>query len=125
VLGVGSAWLTEQREVAGHSIPSQVSKLLGLGELSHGVRIAFIAMFAVVLLVSLWRCLRGAWWLDCYGASTLALLAATAWILPWYGLWALLPASVSSSRRLRAATLLACAYLVGIRILVANPLSAG
>jgi hypothetical protein len=125
VLGVGSAWLTEQREVAGHSIPSQVSKLLSLGELAHGVRIAFIALFVVVLLASLWRCLRGAWWLDCYGWATFALLAATAWILPWYGLWVLLPASVSPSRRLRAAALLATAYLVGIRILVSSPLSAG
>jgi hypothetical protein len=125
VLGVGSAWLTEQREVAGHSIPSQVSKLLGLGELAHGVRVAFIALFVLALLASLWRCLRGAWWLDCYGWAMLALLAASAWILPWYGLWVLLPASVSPSRRLRAAALLATAYLVGIRILVSSPLSAG
>jgi len=125
VLGIGSAWLTEQHQIAGHSIPSQLSKLLGLGRLAPGVRVAFIALFAVALAAALWRCLRGAWWLDCYGWATLALLAATAWILPWYGLWALLPASLSDSRRLRAVTLAACVYLVGIRILVSNPLSAG
>ena len=125
IFDIGSAWVVEQHQVAGHSLPSQVSKLLGLGELAPGVRAAFIALFGVALAATLWRSWRGSWWLDCYGWATLALLAATAWILPWYGLWALLPASLSSSRRLRAATLLACAYLVGIRILVSAPLSAG
>jgi hypothetical protein len=124
VLDIGSAWVVEQGQIAGHSIPSQVSKLLGLGPLAPGVRAAFIAMFAVVLVATLWRSWRGAWWIDCYGWATLALLAATAWILPWYGLWALLPASVSPSRRLRVTTLAACAYLIGIRILVSRPLAA-
>jgi len=125
VLGIGSAWVTEQHQIAGHSIPSQVSKLLGLGQLAPGVRAAFMAMFGCVLAGTLWRAWRGAWWIDCYGWATLALLAATAWILPWYGLWALLPASISASRRLRTGALVACAYLIAIRILVSAPLSAG
>jgi len=125
VLDIGSAWVVEQGQIAGHSIPSQVSKLLGLGPLATGVRVVFIVGFAAVLVATLWRAGRGAWWLDCYGWATLALLAATAWILPWYGVWALLPASLSPSGRLRAATLFACAYLVAIRILVSTPLAAG
>jgi alpha-1,6-mannosyltransferase len=125
VFEMASAWLTQQHQVAGHSIPSQVSKLLGLGQLAPAVRIAFLTMFAVVLAALLWRAWKGAWWIDCYGYATLALLAATAWILPWYGLWALLPASLSANRRLRVGALIACAYLVGIRILVSTPLAAG
>jgi len=117
-----AGWLIQQHEVAGHSVPSQVSKLLGLGALDPAVRAAFLASFGVVLAVMLWRTWRGASWLACYGWATLALLAATAWLWPWYGLWALLPASLGSSRRLRVVTLLACAYLVAIKVAVARPL---
>jgi len=123
LLGAG-AWLTQQHQVAGHSLPSQVSKLLGLGELALGVRVAFLAAFAVALAASLRRTWRGAPWIDGYGWAVLALLGATAWILPWYGLWALLPASLCANRRLRAVTLGACTYLVAIEVLVAKPLLA-
>ena len=57
-------------------------------------------------------------------SGDLALLASTAWLLPWYGLWALLPASLSSSRRLRIATVIASAYLVTIRLAIQHPLAA-
>ena len=116
--------MTQQEKVAGHSIPAELSQLLGLGQLSPTIRIAFLALFGCVLVVMLWRTWGGAHWLDCYGWTTLALLAATVWLVPWYGLWALLPASLSSSRRLRIATLIACAYLVAIRLAVHDPLSA-
>ena len=124
VFSVAGALATQQGKIAGHSLPSLLSQWLGLGRLALGVRLAFLALFAVVLGVSLWRTWRGAPWLDSYGWTTLALLAGTAWLLPWYGLWALLPASLSSSRRLRIATLIACAYLVTIRLAIKHPLAA-
>jgi hypothetical protein len=124
VFSVAGALATQQGKIAGHSLPSQVSQWLGLGKLAPGVRVAFLALFGGVFVASLWRTWRGARWLDCYGWTTLALLAATAWLLPWYGLWALLPASLSSSRRLRIATLIACAYLVAIRLAIQHPLAA-
>ena len=124
VFSVGGALATQQGKIAGHSLPSQVSQWLGLGKLAPGVRVAFLAVFGGVFVASLWRTWRGAPWLDSYGWTTLALLAATAWLLPWYGLWALLPASLSSSRRLRIATLIACAYLVTIRLAIQHPLAA-
>jgi len=92
--------------------------------LSLGVRIAFYALLALVFAACLRRALAGAPWLDCYGWTTLALLAATAWLWPWYGVWALLPASLSSSRTLRIAALVATAYLVTIRLAIQHPLSA-
>jgi hypothetical protein len=124
VFSVAGALATQQGKIAGHSLPSQVSQWLGLGKLAPGVRVAFLASFGGVFAASLWRTWRGAAWLDCYGWTTLALLAATAWLLPWYGLWALLPASLSSNRRLRIATLIACAYLVAIRLAIQHPLAA-
>jgi len=124
LLGLGGALVTQQHEVSGHSVPAEVSQLLGLGQLALGVRLAFLALFGCVLAITLWRTWRGAHWLDSYGVSTLALLAATAWLVPWYGLWALLPASLSNSRRLRIATVLACSYIMATRLAIHNPLSA-
>jgi len=124
VFSVAGALTTQQGKIAGHSLPSLISQWLGLGKLALGVRVAFLALFGGVLVASLWRTWRGAPWLDSYGWTTLALLAGTAWLLPWYGLWALLPASLSSSRRLRIATLIACAYLVTMRLAIKHPLAA-
>jgi hypothetical protein len=125
LLGLGGALLTQQEKVAGHSVPAEISQLIGLGQLATGVRIIFLALFAGVLAATLWRTWRGGDWLASYGWATLALLAATVWLVPWYGLWALLPASLSSSRRLRVATVIGCAYLVAMRLVIHNPLSAG
>jgi hypothetical protein len=124
LFGLAGALVTQQREVAGHSVPAEISQLLGLGQLATGVRVAFLALFGCVFALELWRAARGADWLSCYGWSTLALLAATAWLVPWYGLWVLLPASLSPSRRLRLATVIGCAYLVATRLAIQHPLSA-
>ena len=67
-----------------------------------------------------WR--RPERWLEAYGWATIALLCCTAWLLPWYGLWALLPAALSGDRRLRVATLVLAGYLVATRLPLANPL---
>jgi alpha-1,6-mannosyltransferase len=116
---------TEQHDVSGHSVPAELSHLFGASGLPFGVRAAFIAAFAAVAVAMLWHTWRGGWWLDAYAWTTLALLAATGWLWPWYGLWALLPASLSSSRRLRLVTLAACAYLMLTRLAVGDPLSSG
>ena len=126
--GLWQALVTEQREVAKHSVPAEVSMLLGVGRvagsgsathylLPESIRLVFIALFAAAMLAALWRAWRGAWWLDCYAWATLALLACSAWLLPWYGMWALLPASLSASRRVQGATLVASAYCMAIKIL--------
>jgi Glycosyltransferase family 87 len=112
----------QQQLVAVHSVPSFVSRLLGLGRYDASVRGAFDIAFALAglaCLVHAWR--RADRWLEAYGWTTLALLCATAWLLPWYALWALLPAALSVDRRLRAATLVFCAYLVATRLPLAYP----
>ena len=75
-----------------------------------------------MLIFQLWRTARGADWRVAAGWSTLALLASTAWVLPWYAIWALPLAAVSGNRRLCAATLLACAYAVLIHLTLADAL---
>jgi alpha-1,6-mannosyltransferase len=115
--GIARALLDEQRTVARHSLPSEISMLLNFRHLPEAIRACFIAAFALAVLAALWRAWQGSSWLDCYAWTTLALLATSSWLLPWYAMWALLPASFSSSRRLQGVTLGACAYCVAIKIL--------
>ncbi len=116
----------QQQLVATHSLPSEVSRLLGRGRLDPGVRSAFTALLVLGLLAALaaaWR--RPARWVEAYGWATLAVLCSTAWLLPWYALWALVPAALSGDRRLRGATLVLCAYLLATRLPLADPLLGG
>ena len=46
------------------------------------------------------------------GWASMALLVTLGWILPWYVLWVLPLAALSSSRRLRAAALVFGVYLI-------------
>jgi hypothetical protein len=113
----------QQQVVATHSVPSEVSRLLGQGRLGDGVRTAFTVLLVLAVVAALahaWR--RPERWLEAYGWATLAVLCCTAWLLPWYGLWALLPAALSDDRRLRVATLGLAAYLVATRLALFNPL---
>lgn len=111
----------QQQFVAVHSLPSEVSRLLGLGRLAGGVRLAFLLTTVAVLVAAAVVARRQRdRWVEAYGWATLGLLAGTAWLLPWYGVWALLPAALSSSRRLRATTLVFSCYLVATRMPVTN-----
>ncbi len=111
-----------QRQIATHSVPAETARLLGLSGTPGWWRALFAAGFLAVLAISLWRTHRGADWRAAAGWSTLALLCATAWFLPWYAIWALPLAAVGGDRRLRAAVLLACAYALLIHLALADPL---
>ncbi len=112
----------QQQTVATHSLPSEVSRLLGYGRLGGSVRAVFTAGLVGALLAALVHAGRRAdRWLEAYGWATVAVLATTAWLLPWYGLWALVPAALSGERRLRGAALVLCAYLVATRLPLADP----
>jgi alpha-1,6-mannosyltransferase len=115
-LGFLGAIGEQQQLVAAHSIPSKMARLAGLtGGLSWW-RHVFVAGFVVVLLYALWRTLRGSDWRVAAGWATIALLASTAWLLPWYTIWPLPLAAVSADRRLRVGALLACGYAVLIKL---------
>ena len=120
--GFAGAVSEQQQLVATHSLPAETARLVGLHGTPSWWRHCFIAGFVVVLLYALWRTLRGADWRVAAGWSTLALLLATAWLLPWYAIWPLPLAAVSGDRRLRAATLVFCAYALLIHLPLANGL---
>jgi alpha-1,6-mannosyltransferase len=129
VIGFGSHALgfldavgEQQQLVATHSIPAETARLVGLSGTPAWWRHLFLAAFAAVLVLALWRTARGADWRTAAGFSTLALLLATAWLLPWYAVWLLPLAAVGGDRRLRAAALVLCAYAVLIHLPLADGL---
>ena len=108
--------------MATHSVPAETARLVGLSGTPGWWRHVLLAGFVAVLVVALWRTARGTDWRVAAGWTTLALLLSTAWLLPWYAIWALPLAAISGDRRLRAATLLLCAYAVLIHLPLAEPL---
>jgi Glycosyltransferase family 87 len=121
-LGFLGAIGEQQQLVASHSIPAETARLVGLAGTPTWWRQLFGAAFLIVLAYALWRTAHGAEWRTAAGWSTLALLVSTAWLLPWYAIWALPLAAVSGDRRLRAATLVVCAYAILIHLPLADPL---
>jgi len=115
--------LNEQQQlVATHSIPQETARWVGLSGLPGWWRDMFLAGFVLALALTLWGAARGADWRAMAGWATLALLLSTAWLLPWYAIWALPLAALADSRRLRAATLAVCAYAILIHLPLADPL---
>jgi alpha-1,6-mannosyltransferase len=121
-LGFLGAVSEQQQLVAVHSVPAETARLVGLAGTPAWWRHSFLGVFAALTAFLLWRTARGADWRTSAGWATLALLAATAWLLPWYVIWALPLAAVSADRRLRAVTLLFCAYAILIHLPLAEPL---
>jgi hypothetical protein len=120
-LGFLGAVGEQQQLVATHSIPAETARLCGLDGTPGWWRDLFRGGFAVVLAGALWRTARGADWREGAAWTTLALLGATAWLLPWYAIWVLPLAAVSGNGRLRAAVLLMSAYAVLIHLPLADP----
>ena len=121
-LGFLNAVGEQQQLVAIHSAPAETARLFGLDGVPQWWRNLFVVGFLIVLAFALWRTARGADWRVAAGWTMAALLLSTAWLLPWYAIWLLPLAAVSGDRRLRAATLILCAYAVLIHLPLADPL---
>jgi hypothetical protein len=106
----------QEHQVALYSVPNQLGKLVGLGGVTQGIRVAMGVTLAAVLVAALRATWRGADWIAAAGWATLALLVTSAWLLPWYLTWVLAPAAISGDRRLRAAALALTAYVVVTRV---------
>jgi hypothetical protein len=117
VLDYPAAVSVQNDLVTQHSAPGRLGELIGAGGATAGVRLALMVAFVaavVALLVWTWR---GADWIAAAGWATLALLVATPWFMPWYVVWVLPLAALSSSRRLAAAALAASAFVAATRML--------
>jgi hypothetical protein len=117
--------LSDNQDRTSHwSIPQRLAD--GLASLTGGsaadlvdyTRAALGALFALALVLLLreaWR-RRGdiAGWLAPAGWATLALLSATAWLVPWYAIWLMPLAALGGDRRLLFASIAFCAYMMVI-----------
>jgi hypothetical protein len=109
LFGLSIPNLSEQSSVVtGYSIPNLVGLALGFG----GRTTMLMRVIDVLLvLVVLWQ-LRRRDWLAGAGWATIALIASTSWLMPWYIVWALPLAALAGNARLRGVSLLFCAFLV-------------
>jgi hypothetical protein len=104
---------TQGSLVTGESIPNLIGLAIGLGGESTHLR----DVMDVALLFALLACCRLAWArrdhaITASGWASVALLVTLSWVLPWYIVWALPLAALSSSRRLRTAVLVFGVYLI-------------
>ncbi|MGI8413501.1 MAG: glycosyltransferase 87 family protein [Solirubrobacteraceae bacterium] len=91
------------------SIPNLVGLAIGLGGGAPGLlRVANVALVLAVFF--LLRRRRD--WLAGAGWSTFALIASLAWLVPWYVIWLLPLAALSTSLRLRRSALALTVFLV-------------
>jgi alpha-1,6-mannosyltransferase len=116
VTGMLRAQADQQSLVASTSLPERVGRLLGLGGATATVRAVALALFVAAFATLLVRTWRGATnWVAATGWATLALLVTSAWLMPWYVTWLLPLAALGRNRRLTAASLALCVYLVVMR----------
>jgi alpha-1,6-mannosyltransferase len=109
-------------EPAGHhqhktthlSIPTTLARLTGLNETA--VRAAALTLYAALFIHLLIRTWQGHDWLRNAAWASLALLLATAWLLPWYLIWALPLVALSRDRPLQLLTLALTAFQLFARV---------
>jgi alpha-1,6-mannosyltransferase len=106
----------EQQQLVAHtSVPNQLGILVGAGGITPAIRTLALTALIATLLWTLLITWRGADWIACAGWATFALIACSAWFMPWYLVWLLPLAAIARDRRLTIATLALCAYAVVMR----------
>ena len=104
------------------SFPYKTAELLGAVlpgdrlDYRDAVRAAYAVGFGAVALWLLALTWRGADPIRMAGWATLALLVASAWLVPWYALWLLPLAALAADRRLELATAALCAWMLAIAV---------
>jgi alpha-1,6-mannosyltransferase len=96
------------------SIPITAARLTGLDP--DAVRLTAAILFAAAVIYLLAWTWRGGDWIRAAAWTALALLLATAWLLPWYLIWVLPLAAISRDRPLQLLTIALTAYQLGARI---------
>jgi len=103
-----------QHRTSHMSIPITFARLTGLD--ATAVRAAALALYAAVFIYLLAWTWRGNDWLRAAAWASFALLLATAWLLPWYLIWALPLVALSRDRPLQLLTLALTAYQLPARM---------
>jgi hypothetical protein len=103
---------TQGSLVTSESVPNLIGLAIGAGGESTVLREGMSGVLVASVLACCWLAWR---WRDSVTASgwaSVALLLTLSWVLPWYVLWVLPLAAISTSRRLRIAALVVGVYLI-------------
>jgi Glycosyltransferase family 87 len=98
------------------SVPAFVAHYLGLGHPDHVARQIITAATGAAIVVLIARARGGRGWIEGAAAATLVLLATTAWVLPWYIVWALPFAGLVRRRALPAVAVALTALLLVMQL---------
>jgi hypothetical protein len=96
------------------SVPITFARLTGTDQ--EVVRIAALSIYGALFVYLLTWTWRGGDWLRASAWTAAGLLLATAWLLPWYLVWALPLAALSRDRPLQLLVLAITAFQLGTRI---------
>jgi hypothetical protein len=96
------------------SVPVTAARLAGIDP--GAARIAALSIYGALLALLLAWTWRGGDWVRAAAWAGVGLLLATAWLLPWYLIWALPLAALSRDRPLQALALALTAFQLGTRI---------
>jgi hypothetical protein len=103
---------TQSRLITSVSVPNLIGLALGQGGETDWLH----TLLSATLIIAVALCCAQAWRrrsaLTAAGWSSVALLVTLSWVLPWYVLWVLPMAALSSSMRLRRTALVLGAYLI-------------
>ncbi len=120
-LGFGWDWLhafglagENQSRTSHLSLPVTFARLTGVDPTP--IRVAALTLYAGLVIYLLVKTWQGYDWLRAAAWAVFGLLLATAWLLPWYLIWALPFVAVSRDRALQLLTLALTAYQLGARI---------
>jgi alpha-1,6-mannosyltransferase len=113
---------SNQQRTSRWSFPYKTAQLLGAilpgDRLDYrtAVRVVYGLAFGIVALWLLVKTWRGMDPIRAAGWATLALLIASAWLVPWYALWLLPLAALTLDRRLLVATTALCGWMLVIAV---------
>jgi len=103
---------TQSTLVTPESIPNLLGLAAGAGGESAGLRTGLSGLLVVVVLGCAWLAWRRRDAITASGWASAALIVTLSWVLPWYVLWVLPLAALSSSRRLRTTALVLGVYMI-------------
>ncbi|MFI4977159.1 MAG: hypothetical protein ACHQC8_00555 [Solirubrobacterales bacterium] len=103
---------TQSRLVTNVSVPNLIGLALGSGGETESLHLILSATLGVSMLLCCVQAWRRRDSITACGWASVALLVTLSWVLPWYVLWVLPLAALSSSRRLRGAALALGVYLI-------------
>lgn len=103
---------TQGRLVTMTSIPNLLGLALGAGGETTIMRVLLSGVLIVAVAACSLLAYRRRESLTAAGWASIALLVTLSWVLPWYVLWILPLAALSSSRRLRVAAVLMGVYMI-------------